>query len=101
MTGLFKSWIPLVEERKRLLPQISDFLPEYIYEVFEAPFDFERHCVPWHYILRWWNHQRDSGTEIFMTIMKRERRRLQLESRLAQDREAVETEDVRDVNDTA
>ena len=77
---------------------MCDFLPEYIHDEFEVPFAFECHSVPWHYILRWWNYQRDNGTEIFMTVMNRERRRLQVESRLAQDREAVETEDVRDVH---
>ena len=77
---------------------MCDFLPEYIHDEFEVPFGFERHSVPWYYILRWWNYQRDNGTEIFMTVMNRERRRLQVESRLAQDREAVETEDVRDVH---
>ena len=101
LTGFYKSWIPLVEDSKRVLPQICEFIPEYIYEEFEVPAGLERHEVPWQYILRWWNYQRDNGTDLFMTVMNKERRRLQLENRLAQGREAVETEDARAVIHTA
>ena len=101
MTGFYKSCIPLVEDSKRVLPQICEFLPEYTYDEFEVPAGLERHAVPWQYILRWWNYQRDNGTDVFMTVMNKERRRLQLENRLAQGCEAVETEDVRAVIHTA
>jgi len=101
LTGFYKSWIPLVEDSKRVLPQICEFIPEYIYEEFEVPAGLERHEVPWQYILRWWNYQRDNGTDVFMTVMTRERRRLQLENRLAQGREAAVTENARAVAHTA
>ena len=101
LTGFYKSWIPLLEDRKRVLPQICEFLPEYIYEEFEVPAGLERHEVPWQYILRWWNYQRDNGTDVFMTVMTRERRRLQLENRLAQGREAAVTDNDRAVAHTA
>ena len=101
LTGFYKSWIPLLEDSKRVLPQICEFLPEYIYEEFEVPAGLERHEVPWQYILRWWNYQRDNGTDVFMTVMTRERRRLQLENRLAQGREAAVTENARAVAHTA
>ena len=101
LTGFYKSWIPLVEDSKRVLPQICEFIPEYIYEEFEVPAGLERHEVPWQYILRWWNYQRDNGTDVFMTVMTRERRRLQLENRLAQGREAAVTENARAVVHTA
>ena len=101
LTGFYKSWIPLVEDSKRVLPQICEFIPEYIYEEFEVPAGLERHEVPWQYILRWWNYQRDNGTDVFMTVMTRERRRLQLENRLALGREAAVTENARAVAHTA
>ena len=101
LTGFYKSWIPLVEDSKRVLPQICEFIPEYIYEEFEVPAGLERHEVPWQYILRWWNYQRDNGTDVFMTVMTRERRRLQLENRLAKGSEAAVSEDARAVAHTA
>ena len=101
LTGFYKSWIPLVEDSKRVLPQICEFIPEYIYEEFEVPAGLERHEVPWQYILRWWNYQRDNGTDVFMTVMTRERRRLQLENRLAQGSDAAVSEDARAVAHTA
>ena len=91
----------MVEDSKRVLPHIREFLPEYIYDEFVVPAGLERHEVPWQYILRWWNYQRDNGTDVFMTVMNKERRRLQLENRLAQGREAVETDDTRAVIHTA